>query len=248
MTMYAAIWTAISISLLAATSAIAADCRAVEFQEKRFTVCEADPSTEDIRLVLDDSAGNKIATFDRMNGILADEGREIAFAMNAGMYHADRRPVGLYVEAGRQAARLVTRDGPGNFGLLPNGVLCLNGETAQIIESRNFASDPPDCRDATQSGPMLVIDGELHPRFLPKSSSRFIRNGVGVTEAGRLIAAISDQPVNFHTFGRLFRDYLKTPNALFLDGNISRLYSSNLGRHDIGFPLGPMLVVTRPVN
>jgi len=246
--MYAAIWIAISLSLLAATSAVAADCRPVEFHNARFTVCEADPATEDIRLVLDDHSGTKIGTFDRLSDILAQEGREIAFAMNAGMYHPDRRPVGLYIEEDQQFARIVTRAGPGNFGLLPNGVLCLSKNGARIIESREFAADPPDCRDATQSGPMLVIDGDLHPRFLPKSTSRYIRNGVGLTESGRLIAAISDQPVNFDTFGQLFRDHLKTPNALFLDGNVSRLAATDLNRPDIGFPMGPMLVVTRPVN
>ncbi|MEK6216305.1 MAG: phosphodiester glycosidase family protein [Boseongicola sp.] len=246
--MSAAIWTAISLNLFAATAASAADCRSIEFKDAPFTVCEADPAFEDIRLVLDDSDGAKIATFNRLSDLLALEGRKIAFAMNAGMYHSDRRPVGLYIESGRQVARIVTRSGPGNFGLLPNGVLCLNDDTAFVIESREFASDPRDCRDATQSGPMLVIDGKIHPRFLPESNSRYVRNGVGVTETGRLITAISDQPVNFHVFGRLFKDYLKTPNALFLDGNISRLIAPDIDRYDIGFPLGPMLVVTRPAN
>ncbi len=213
-----------------------------------FTVCEADPDSDDIRLVLDDPDGTKIGTFDRLADVLAQEGREIVFAMNAGMYHPDRRPVGLYIEDGEQVARLVTRTGPGNFGLLPNGVLCLKETAARIVESREFASDPPDCMGATQSGPMLVINGDLHPRFLPESRSRFIRNGVGVAEDGRLIAAISDQPVNFHDFGQLFKDHLGTPNALFLDGNISRLFAPDIDRHDIGFPMGPMLVVTRPAN
>ncbi len=246
--MYAAIWTAISLSLLAATSALAAECRAVEFEGSAFTVCEADPATEYIRLVLDDSAGDKIGTFDRLSEFMAKNGREVVFATNAGMYHPDRRPVGLYIEDGQQVTRIVTRAGPGNFGLLPNGVLCLEAGAARIAESRAFADDPPDCRDATQSGPMLVIDGALHPRFLPESTSRFVRNGVGVTATGRLIAAISDQPVNFYLFGSLFRDFLKTPNALFLDGNISRLFAPDLGRHDIGFPMGPMLVVTRAAD
>ncbi len=246
--MYAAIWTAISLSLLAATPVIAADCRVVDFMDLRFTVCEANPATDDIRLVLDDPDGTKIGTFDRLTDILAREGRAIAFAMNAGMYHPDRRPVGLYIEDESQVSRLLTGASRGNFGLLPNGVLCLTGDAARIVESRAFAADPQKCRDATQSGPMLVIDGALHPRFLPKSTSRFIRNGVGVTETGRLIAAIADQPVNFYTFARLFRDHLKTPNALFLDGNVSRLFATDLDRYDFGFPMGPILVVTRPIN
>ncbi|MBT8408800.1 MAG: phosphodiester glycosidase family protein, partial [Alphaproteobacteria bacterium] len=109
--------------------------------------------------------------------------------------------------------------------------------------ARQFAASDPDCRYATQSGPMLVIDGRLHPRFLPRSDSRFVRNGVGVTENGSLIAAISNRPVNFHRFARFFRDVLKTPNALFLDGKVSRLYAPGLDRHDLGFPMGPMLGV-----
>ena len=144
-------------------------------------------------------------------------------------------------------ARIVTRDGPGNFGLLPNGVFCLTADKALVVEARAFAADPPACRFATQSGPMRVIDGKLHPRFLEGSDSLHVRNGVGVTENGRMLAVISDRPVNFHRFGRLFRDVLKTPNALFLDGKVSRLFAPALGRHDLGFPMGPILgVVSAP--
>ena len=166
--------------------------------------------------------------------------------MNGGMYHPDRQPVGLYIEDGTEITGIVTREGPGNFGLLPNGVLCLTDTSAAVIESRAFDADPPACRDATQSGPMLVIDGTLHPRFLVNSDSRNFRNGVGVREDGSLVMAISDTPVTFHQFGRLFRDVLETPNALFLDGRISRLHAPELDRSDFGFPLGPILgVVTK---
>ena len=93
---------------------------------------------------------------------------------------------------------------------------------------------------------MLVIDGALHPRFIPGGSSKYIRNGVGVDATGRAYFVISDRAVNFHTFGRFFRDVLKTPEALFLDGKVSRLYAPSLGRSDLGFALGPIvgLVVT----
>ncbi|MCV6593219.1 MAG: phosphodiester glycosidase family protein [Silicimonas sp.] len=202
------------------------------------TVCSADPARDDIRLFWDDGTGAPLGTFDA----LEDKAGEITFAMNGGMYHPDRAPVGLFVENGREVAPLVTRDGPGNFGLLPNGVLCL-GDTASIHESRAFAQSAPHCTYASQSGPMLVIDGQLHPRFLPNSDSTFRRNGVGVSKDGMLYAVISDGPVNFHRFARFFRDVLKTPNALFMDGKVSRLYAPALDRHDFGFPLGPMLGV-----
>lgn len=247
--MSAVIWTAISlVLLLAAPAGAASSCRDVSFEDTPFTVCAADPAKDDIRLFLDDRAGRKLGTFDNVNALLAKEGKTLGFAMNAGMYHPDRRPVGLYVENGRRTARIVTRKGPGNFGMLPNGVLCLGESTARIYESRTFAQEAPDCRYATQSGPMLVIGGKLHPRFLPNSDSRYYRNGVGVTPDGRLVAAISDRPVNFHLFARFFRDVLKTPDALFLDGKVSRLYAADLGRHDIGFPMGPILGVARPAD
>ena len=96
---------------------------------------------------------------------------------------------------------------------------------------------------------MLVIDGALHPRFLPRSNSRFIRNGVGVSADGtEVIFAISNERVNFDHFGRLFRDHLKTPNALYFDGKVSRLFAPELGREDLGFPLGPMVGVVVPLT
>lgn len=233
----AAIWTAISLFLSA--PALAAECRDTAFEGVSITVCEADPASDDIRLFLNGSDGKPLGTFDNIE---VEAGR-LAWAMNGGMYHPDRRPVGLYIENGEQIAPIVTREGPGNFGLLPNGVLCLRDGKAQVIESRRFAKEKPACTYASQSGPMLVIDGKLHPRFLPNSDSRFVRNGVGVTRDGKLVAAISNGSVNFHRFGRFFRDALKTPNALYLDGKVSRLYAPGLSRRDIGFPMGPMLGV-----
>ncbi len=242
--MFAAISIAISLTIFLMAPAHAQSCAPVIFDEEPFTVCTADPAAQDIALYLDDAEGDRLGTFDRLAANVQSNGETLVFAMNAGMYHPDRRPVGLYVENGEEKYRIVTRAGPGNFGLLPNGVLCLSEGQAAVIESRAFEASARKCQYATQSGPMLVIDGSLHPRFLKDSTSRYVRNGVGVAKDGTLIAAISDRPVTFHTFARLFRDRLKTPNALFLDGNISRLYAPELDRHDLGFPLGPMLGVT----
>ncbi len=222
-------------------AAEASPCEDVTFDGFSFTVCAVDPAQEEVRLFLYDREGAPYASFRAVNEALRASGRRLGVAMNAGMYHSDRSPVGLYVEDGDEAMRLVTSAGPGNFGLLPNGVLCLGGESARIVESRAFAEAAPDCRFATQSGPMLVLDGELHPRFLPNSDSTNIRNGVGVDDDGTLWFAISNEAVNFDTFGRLFRDRLETPDALYLDGSISRLYDGASGRHDAGWPMGPII-------
>lgn len=248
--MSAATWTSSLATLILSAVATWAtpSCDRVLFDGESFTVCRVDPATDDVRLYLDDDTGAKIGTFRRLQDDVEKTGRRLVLAMNAGMYHPDRRPVGLYIEDGVEKTPVVTRKGPGNFGLLPNGVLCLSETGASVLESRVYAADPPSCRHATQSGPMLVIDGRLHPRFIRGGSSKNIRNGVGVTRDGTLVMAISDGAVNFDTFGRLFRDGLDTPNALYLDGRISRLYAPDLDRADGGFPMGPILAVTVPAD
>lgn len=197
---------------------------------------------EDVQLYHRGADGEVIGHFDRLAATRPD--RRLVFAMNAGMYHEDRAPVGLYREEGVQESPVVTRAGPGNFGLLPNGVLCIAETRLQVYETLDFVAQNPACRDATQSGPMLVIDGALHPRFIDGGTSKYIRNGVGTSADGqRAVFAISNAPVNFHSFGRLFRDVLALPNALYFDGNVSRLYAPALGRDDFGFRLGPMVAV-----
>lgn len=226
-----------------AGQAAAVTCNDLIFDGHSFTACTVDATTEDLRLFHRDSAGDILGTWDAVADQVAP--RKLVFAMNAGMYHDDRRAVGLYVQDGAETARLVKREGPGNFGLLPNGVFCITDDSARVIETLTYDATKPACRDATQSGPMLVIGGKLHPDFLASSASLNIRNGVGTSADGhRAIFAISNDPVNFHTFARLFRDVLKTPDALFLDGSVSRMYAPALDRVDLLLaPLGPMVGV-----
>lgn len=235
-------WLAFGLGLaLSAPMASAASCERVDFDGAPFTTCAIDLRQTRVELFLRDPSGAVYGSFTRIDQNLPP-GQRLGIAMNAGMYHADRRPVGLYIENGVEEMRVITADGPGNFGLLPNGVLCLTDGGAAIIESRAYAADPPACRAATQSGPMLVIDGALHPRFIPDGTSRNIRNGVGVDAAGHMLhLVISDAAVNLHHFARFFRDHLNLPDALYLDGRVSRLYAPGIGRADIGLPLGPII-------
>lgn len=236
----------VALGVLAAPAAAASECQRLMFDGARFTACTVDMLREDVRLFLRDPKGEVFGTFSRIEEELP-EGQTLVLAMNAGMFHEDLRPVGLYIEDGAEHMRLVTRDGPGNFGLLPNGVLCISDNRADVIESLQFEARNPDCRFATQSGPMLVIDGDLHPRFRPHSTSLNIRNGVGVSRDGRrMVLAIADDPVNFHHFARFFRDGMDTPNALYLDGRISRLHAPGIDRSDFGFPVGPIIGIVAP--
>ncbi len=222
----------------------AVSCDDLTFDGNRYTVCEVDATRAQLKLFLRDDKGQVYGHFSSIEAALEPEGKELVFATNAGMYHANRDPVGLYIEDGKQEMRLIPNAGPGNFGLLPNGVFCLRQGRADVFETLAFRDAGTTCTSATQSGPMLVIDGELHPRFLPNSTSAYIRNGVGTSADGsRVVFAISRNAVTFHQFGSLFRDHLKLPSALYFDGNISRLHAPQIGRSDAGFMMGPVVGV-----
>lgn len=225
--------------LLLASSAAAATCENIQHLGASYTICDVAVG-EDLQVFLRNDANDVLGSF---FAVEANEGRTLKFAMNAGMYHADRGPVGHYVEHGVEEMRVISSAGPCNFGLLPNGVFCI-AETLKVYETLGFIDAAPACTFATQSGPMLVIDGALHPRFIPNGSSRFIRNGVGTSADGRrAVFAISNQPVNFHDFATLFRDTLNLPNALYFDGKVSRLYAPDLDRSDFGWQMGPIIGV-----
>lgn len=229
------------LALMFGAGAAQADCTRTDYRDQSFTYCEAN-ATDDIRLFLYASETQVFGNFRNVDEALARDGKKLAFAMNGSMYHPNRSPVGLYIEGGEEFSRIVTSEGPGNFGLLPNGVFCIEDARFTLIESRRFNADRPACRYAVQSGPMLVIDGEYHPRFIRESESRLIRNGVGVSADGkRALFVISNTPVNFYEFARFFREYLALPQALYIDGNVSRLHAPGLRRSDWGTLLGPIV-------
>jgi uncharacterized protein YigE (DUF2233 family) len=212
---------------------------------KRITVCRVNLRTQPLQLFLRDTAGHPFHDFTRLAAWLKRRGKTLTFAMNAGMFHADFSPVGLMVAGGKQFSPINTKNGRGNFFLKPNGVFAVTHTEGYVVESSEYVSLPKQrVVLATQSGPLLVRNGKIHPAFNAGSESRLLRNGVGMSSSETAVFAISNDPVNFHEFATLFRDVLRCPNALFLDGNISSLYSTKLKRNDFRRELGPIIGVT----
>lgn len=229
---------------LPAHAAVVKACALKNFEYAKFTVCSFDESTEELRIVSSNARGTPLRKFDPLAASLGTQAARVRFAMNAGMFDDDGEAIGLLIEDGIQRHAINTADGPGNFHLKPNGVFSLDTdgtlhvETAQDFIARNAAP-----QWATQSGPMLVIDGKLHPKIAANGPSRNVRNGVGVSGPHTAYFVISETEVSFGKLARFFRDKLKCQNALYLDGSVSSLWAPALGRKDSSAYLGPMVVV-----
>ena len=223
--------------------------RAVEFSMaeiagKKATVCRVDLSKEKLRMFLRDDTGRSLKTFAEIQSWLQSQNQKLVFAMNAGMYHGDFSPVGLFVSDGKELSPLNTDTAFGNFFLKPNGVFALTEKGAQIVETSEYPKLKSRVILASQSGPMLLRKGVIHPVFKPDSTSRLYRNGVGVPTAGVALFVITEAPVNFYEFALLFRDVLHCPDALYFDGTVSSLYAPTLHRNDRRMDLGPIVGVT----
>ncbi|HEX8413319.1 MAG TPA: phosphodiester glycosidase family protein [Sphingomicrobium sp.] len=182
-------------------------------------------------------------SFAALQTMLGTRSERVAFAMNAGMFDENGNAIGLLIEDGKQLHPLNLRKGGGNFHLLPNGVFLVRKNGSAEVVASNAFEPSKEIAFATQSGPMLVIDGKLHPRFDADGTSRYIRNGVGVAPDGTPVFVISNDMVSFGKFARLFRDQLNVRNALYFDGSVSSLWDPANGRMDSFVPIGPMVVV-----
>jgi uncharacterized protein YigE (DUF2233 family) len=216
-------------------------CSPLTYDDNAYSVCRIDLRETRLELFNLDDQGAPLGSFAALADSLSMEGKELGFAMNAGMFDEALKPIGLYVEDGNQAKKLNRRDGFGNFHVKPNGVFYITGDRVGVAATEAYVklNERPDF--ATQSGPMLVIDGRIHPRFSETGMSHKMRNGVGMLDAHTAIFVISENAVNFYDFAELFRDRLRCANALFFDGTVSSLYSPELGRNDGFAPLGPMV-------
>lgn len=230
-------------SFQARAQAPAPACAQRIFEGDPFTVCPFDSRKQDLTLVWRKPDGAAYRGFAALPP--NTPGRVVRFAMNAGMYDAAGAPIGLYVERGKEFRAINLGAGSGNFYMKPNGVFWVDElGGVHVATTQAYATGLRKPVWATQSGPMLVVGGALHPAIQPDGASRNVRNGVGVQNDHTAYFVISDQRISFGKFARLFRDELRCPDALYLDGLVSSLWAPQTGRMDSKHRLGPMLVVS----
>lgn len=211
--------------------------------EQRYRVILLNLEQVQLQLFWQNQHGQRYGRLQRLKQDLAAQGQKLLIGMNAGMYHPNREPVGLYIERGLTRFALNTAQGAGNFFLQPNGVFALDDQQhAAIYTTAQWAAAAPqDIHYATQSGPMLLIDQVINPIFDPQSRSRKIRNGVGVISPTQVLLIISETPVNFYEFAQVFVD-LGCTQALYLDGTVSSLYEAahqrSIERDELGVLIG----------
>lgn len=183
-----------------------------------------EPKIQELEFFWKNDSGTNIRNFENLKNWLNSKKIELVFAMNGGMFNKNLSPQGLYIENGKVLAKLDTlKNGYGNFYLQPNGIFCLTRDNKAIICKTTDFSNKSNIKFATQSGPLLVIDGKIHPKLTEGSKNLHIRNGVGILPNGTIIFALSKQKINFYDFATFFK-IKGCKNALYLDGFVSRIY------------------------
>ena len=188
-----------------------------------------------------DKKGRTLKSLKNLWRTLQQQQRTLLFATNAGMFKANHYPVGLYVEQQQQITPLNLDKKRGNFFLKPNGVfLITTQQEARIVESSQYPQYAASVKYATQSGPLLLINGKIHPKFGKNSPNRNIRSGVGIINKNEVVFAISNEKVTLYEFASFFKE-LGCQIALYLDGHISKMYLPPLKRYDDGGNFGVMI-------
>ena len=194
----------------------------ISTNDEQFVSYIVDLKKKDLKLHWKGDTNQNFKSIQNLKLWIEKKNKKLEFAMNGGMYKKDNSPEGLYIENGKVLMPLNTANGNGNFYLKPNGVFYISSKNIPaIITTEKFKNS--NIKYATQSGPMLVIDGQIHAAFKQGSTNLNIRNGVGILEDGKVVFAMSKEEINFYDFANYFKK-LGCKNALYLDGLVSRAY------------------------
>ena len=206
-----------------------------------------DTKVQDLKFYWKNDKGEILKNIKNLKRYVEGKGFTLIFAMNGGMFNKDFSPQGLFIENKNMLSVLDTAGGYGNFYLKPNGVFYITTDNIPFVCKTTDFENNGKIKYATQSGPMLVINGKIHSAFKEGSTNLNIRNGVGILPDNKVIFAMSKKEINFYDFARYFQS-LGCKNALYLDGFVSRTYlpEKNWTQTDGNF--GVIIGVTEKIN
>lgn len=195
-----------------------------KIQDKNnFVIYQVNPKNQTIRFYWKNNKNEILKSINNLKNDIESRNEKLIFTTNGGMFEPDNTPKGLYIENFKTIKPLDTLQGSGNFYLQPNGVFYIKqNNQAGITETKKYRTDT-NIQYATQSGPMLLMDGKINPIFQKESKNLNIRNGVGILESGDIVLVMSKKELNFYSFAQLFKE-MDCKNALYLDGYVSRTY------------------------
>ncbi|MFP3833054.1 phosphodiester glycosidase family protein [Chryseobacterium sp. SIMBA_028] len=213
--------------------------------ENKFVIYQVNPKKQNLKFYWKNDKNEILKSIDHLKDEVESKNEKLVFAMNGGMFEPDQSPKGLYIENFKILKSIDTLQGLGNFYLQPNGILYITKNNQPGITETKKYTPHKGIKYATQSGPMLLIDGKINPIFQKESKNLNIRNGVGILENGEIIFAMSKKEVNFYSLAELFKE-MGCKNALYLDGYVSRTYlpEKNWIQKDGNF--GVMIGITEP--
>lgn len=191
--------------------------------DKKILAHTVDTKTQDLQFYWKNDKGETLKSIQNLKNYVESKNLTLTFAMNGGMFNRDFSPQGLFIQNKKTLTVLDTADGNGNFYLKPNGVFYVTTDNIPFVCKTTDFKDNGKIKYATQSGPMLIIDGQIHSAFKDGSMNQNIRNGVGILPDNKVVFAMSKTKINFYDFAKYFQS-LGCKNALYLDGFVSRTY------------------------
>ena len=224
------------------------------FRDVKYNIFIADIDSTDISFHLINPQTKK--NYFSINALLQSQslkGKKTLMVTNAGMYMPDFQPEGLFIENYKLITPIDTASPNivANFYLMPNGVFLIDSTgMPSILETKDYVKkygfqNAAKLKYATQSGPMLVINDSIHPKFIKGSKNFKIRSGVGIINDKKIIFIITQDEVNFYDFATFFNKVFLCKNALFLDGAISKMYLPTINPGEKGGKFGPLISATK---
>lgn len=212
-------------------------------EDQKFLSFECEPS--EVKMFWKDENGHIFRSFDSLDQWLQSAHQvQLVFAMNGGIFMTNNSPLGLYVEKGKVHRKMNFANGYGNFYMKPNGAFYIDvkGKAGIAIKEN---TPKTNLKYATQSGPLLVIDGTINSTFNADSKNFNVRNGVSILPNGKCLFVMSKELVNFYEFASFFQSH-SCKQALYLDGAISNTYLPEQGFNNKHGDFGIIIAVTKP--